>query len=226
MMSNRILKEKFDQNAELYDRQRSLVIPYMDELYNIMTDLAINEIPAPKILDLGAGTGLLTMHLLKRYDQAEFVLIDLSEEMLKIAKRRFAERTNLKYVVGDYVKYNFKDKFDIIISSLSIHHLQHEDKRILYGKIYKMLNKGGIFLNADQVEAPTPANELIYQENWMNKIDDGSLGEKEKKSIIDRMKLDRPATLDDNLKWLENIGFKDVDVFYKYYNFVVLHGKK
>lgn len=225
-MSNRILKEKFDQNADLYDRQRRLVIPYMDELYNIMTDLARSEIPAPKILDLGAGTGLLTLHLLKRYDQADFVLIDLSEEMLKIAKRRFVDRANLKYIVGNYVKFDFKDKFDIITSSLSIHHLQHEDKKILYGKIYQMLNEGGIFLNADQVEAPTPANELEYQKNWMNKIDDGSLGEKEKESIMDRMKLDKPATLENNLKWLENIGFKDVDVFYKYYNFVVLYGKK
>ncbi|BDZ69917.1 hypothetical protein [Methanobacterium petrolearium] len=40
------------------------------------------------------------------------------------------------------------------------------------------------------------------------------------------MELDNPASLEDNLKWLDEIGYQDVDVYYKYYNFVVLYGKK
>lgn len=225
-MSNKILKEKFDHHAHLYDRQRRLVIPCLDDLYGTMVELARSKIPAPKILDMGAGTGLLTLKLLKRHSEAEFTLIDLSDEMLKIAKERFAGRTNFKYLNGDYIKYDFKDKFDIIASSLSIHHLKHENKEFLYEKIYKMLNKGGVFLNADQVRAPTSANELEYQRNWREKIEDGTLTEQEKKPILDRMKLDKPATLDDNLNWLKTSGFKDADVYYKYYNFVVLYGKK
>ena len=62
-MPNNILKEKFDQNAELYDRQRHLVIPCLDDPYQIITDLAHSEISRPKILDMGAGTGLLTQFL-------------------------------------------------------------------------------------------------------------------------------------------------------------------
>lgn len=225
-MPNKILKEKFDQNAESYDQQRRSVIPCLDDLYEIMTDLAHSEVSSPKILDMGAGTGFLTKYLFNKYPEAEFTLIDLSQQMLKMAKQRFALESNFKYIIGDYVKYDFKDRFDIVTSSLSIHHLKDEDKEFLYSKIYKMLNEGGIFLNADQVAAPTSTNELEYQRNWRNKIDDGVLKEDEKKLIVERMKLDQPATLKNNLRWLESSGFKDVDVFYKYYNFVVLYGKK
>lgn len=225
-MTNKTLKEKFDNNAELYDRQRRFVIPCFDDLYNVMADLAHGEAPVPKILDMGAGTGLLSLNLLKRHSNAEFTLIDLSEEMLKIAKNRFVNKANFKYITGDYAKYDFEDKYDIIASSLSIHHLKHQDIEFLYNKIYGLLNQGGIFLNADQVLAPTPANESKYQENWLEKIEYKGLDEQERLSIFDRMKLDNPATLEDNLKWLKNCGFKDVDVFFKYYNFVVLYGRK
>jgi tRNA (cmo5U34)-methyltransferase len=81
-----------------------------------------------------------------------------------------------------------------------------------------------VFLNADQLLGPTPANENEYQKNWMNKIEVGSLSEF-KKNIYDRIQLDNPAKLEDNIKWLKNSDFNNVDVYYKYYNFVVLYRK-
>ncbi len=221
-----ILKEKFGQGAEEYDRQRKHVIPRLDDLYEILADLAIINIQNPRILDLGAGTGLLTSYIHVRYPQGLFTLLDISEEMLMIARDRFKNVPNFNYVIADYMNYYFKDSFDLIVSSLSIHHLEHQDKQVLYQKIYDLLNPEGVFLNADQVLGPSPANEEEYQRNWMEKIHVGSLSESEKKMILDRMQLDNPATLRDNLKWLKNIGYRDVDVYYKYYNFCIFYGKK
>lgn len=220
------LKEKFDLGAMEYDRQRKHVIPCLEDLYQVISDLARSEISNPKILDLGAGTGLLTSYLFDHYPEAHFTLLDLSEEMLNIAKERFIPASNFRYVVADYLKHDFQDLFDLVVSSLSIHHLEHKDKNLLYSKIYDYLNPGGVFLNADQVLGPTPANENEYQKNWMDKIEVGSLSESGKQRIYDRMKLDNPAKLEDNIKWLKNSGFKNVDVYYKYYNFVVLYGKR
>jgi tRNA (cmo5U34)-methyltransferase len=221
-----LLKEKFGQGAEEYDRQRKHVIPRLDDLYHIVADLATTNIQNSQILDLGAGTGLLTSYIYKRYPHGHFTLLDLSEKMLKIAKDRFRNAPNFSYVVADYMKHDFEESFDLIVSSLSIHHLKHQDKEILYQKIYTLLNPGGIFLNADQVLGPNPTNEAEYQRNWMEKIHVGSLSEAEKQIIYDRMQLDDPATLEDNLNWLKKIGYEDVDVFYKYYNFCILYGKK
>ncbi|MEN6329872.1 MAG: methyltransferase domain-containing protein [Methanobacteriaceae archaeon] len=221
-----ILRKKFGQGAEEYDQQRKHVIPCLDDLYHIVADLAITNIQKPRILDLGAGTGLLTSYIYDKYPQGHFTLLDLSEEMLQIARERFRNAPHFSYVVADYMEHDFGNSFDLIVSSLSIHHLKHQNKQILYRKIYHHLKPEGIFLNADQVLGPTPANEDMYQENWMEKIHVGSLSEAEKMIIYDRMQLDNPATLEENLKWLRKIGYKDVDIFYKYYNFCILYGKK
>ncbi len=225
-MVDEILKTKFNKGAKSYDRQRTIVIPNLDQLYNIITDLADSNITAPRILNLGAGTGLLTENIFNKYSRGYYTLIDISEEMLDIARKRFKDNLNFKYILGDYLKADFEDSFDIIISSLSIHHLEDNDKRIIYSKVYELLNDDGIFLNADQVLAPSPENEYIYQKNWWEKIETGTLNLDEKDVIIDRMKHDKPATLENNIIWLKNSGFTNVDVFYKYYNFCVLYAKK
>lgn len=225
-MENKELKEKFDENAEHYDKIRKLIIPKFDDLYNITTELANSKKENPKILDLGVGTGLLSKYLLERYNTAEFTLIDLSEEMLKVAMSRFKENQNFKYVLGDYLKHDFEDKFDIVISSLSIHHLEDEDKRKLYNKVFNALNDEGIFLNSDQVIGPNSAIDKSYQEKWIKIIEETNFSGPGKDTAIERMKFDKPATLENNLKWLADAGFKDVDIYYKYYNFCIFYGKK
>lgn len=225
-MSNEILKEKFDENADKYDKIRKLIIPCFDDLYNITRDLANSKREDPKILDLGAGTGLLTKYLFEKYPQGEFTLVDLSEEMLKIAKNRFMGLKNFKYIAEDYLTYDFDNSFDMIISSLSIHHLEDENKKKLYKKVYDSLNHEGIFLNADQVIGSTPDVDKSYQKNWMQKIEENNFTGPEKDTAMERMKFDNPATLEDNLKWLIDCGFKDVNVYYKYYNFCIFYGKK
>ena len=52
----------------------------------------------PKILDIEAGTGLLSAFLMKRYPKASFTLIDISEKMLDIAKDRFRGNLNVKFM--------------------------------------------------------------------------------------------------------------------------------
>ena len=224
-MSNEALKEKFNENAEKYDKIRKLIIPCFDDLYNITKNLANSQKDKPRVLDLGAGTGLLTKYLFEKYPKAEFTLIDISEEMLKLAKNRFQGYSNFKYITADYLEHDFKN-FDIIVSSLSIHHIEDEDKKKLYKKIYDALNPEGIFLNADQVIGSTPNIDKTYQMNWMERIDENKFTGPEKDTAIERMKFDKPATFEDNLKWLRNCGFEDVDLGYKYYSFCIFYAKK
>ncbi|MCK9152562.1 class I SAM-dependent methyltransferase [Methanobacterium alcaliphilum] len=221
-----LIKEKFSAGANIYDKFRASIIPNLDDLYCVLVELAQSEKNSPKILDLGAGTGLLTKYLLGKYPDAQFQLIDLSEEMLNIARDRFKDFENFEYISADYVKQPFNDSFDIVVSSLSIHHLKHTEKQLLNQKIFKHLNSGGIFINADQITGPCPFSEETYQKNWFNKIDESELDDEYKEPAIERMKFDNPATLDENLKWLKEAGFEDIDVYYKYYNFVVLFGRK
>lgn len=221
-----LLTKKFDDAAYEYDKDRKAIIPHFDIYYGTLVQLADSKINNPRILDLGAGTGLLTQLLWEKHPEARFQLVDMAEEMLNIAKNRFSRQENFEYINENYLKYDFDGLFDMIVSSLSIHHLNHSDIKSLYQKAYDHLKPDGIFLNADEVIGPGSYSEEMYQKNWMGVIDQAGLEEEDKKVILERMKFDNPATLEDNIKWLEEAGFKDVDVYYKYYNFVVLYGRK
>lgn len=220
------IKEQFNANAAHYDPQRNKLIPCFNDFYSIPVSLLDSENEALSIIDIGAGTGLFSAFIKEKFPKARITLIDLSEKMMDVAKQRFQGEENMEYLLADYTEYEFERTYDIVISSLSIHHLTDEEKRKLYAKIFSILNEGGKFINADQVQGHTPFIESMYKKDWSNKIEASSLTRQELDAAYERTKLDKMSTLEDQLNWLQESGFKDIDCVYKYFNFVVLYGRK
>jgi tRNA (cmo5U34)-methyltransferase len=220
------IKAKFDEIAFHYDEQRKKLIPCFDDFYGIAASVANVKEDSPNILDIGAGTGLFSSFMLKKYPNAKVTLIDISEKMLEIAKLRFSDNENMTYIIGDYMKHDFVERFDIVISSLSIHHLTDIEKKCLYKKIFHIMKQDGIFINADQVLGHTPYIDSLYKSDWKNKVENSGLSRAEILSAYERTKLDKMSTLEEQMNWLRDIGFSDVDCIYKYFNFVVLFGRK
>lgn len=217
---------KFDEIAHNYDNQRKELIPCFQDFYSI--PVSIMDIPqeSPNVLDIGAGTGLFSSFILKKHPNANLTLIDISEKMLEVAKVRFKSYPNVNYITADYTKYNFEEKYDIVISSLSIHHLTDAEKKDLYQKIFSIMKVNSLFVNADQVLGTSPYLDSLYKNDWRNKVENSKLSNEEIESAYERTKLDKMSTLDDQLDWLKEAGFVDVDCVYKYFNFVVLFGRK
>ena len=217
---------QFNQVANAYDKQRRKLIPCFDDFYGIAVSNAETARDTPDILDLGAGTGLLSSMMLKKYPKANLTLIDISEKMIEAAKTRFDGMDNVKYIVDDYTNYVYANKFDIIVSALSIHHLLDAEKKAVYRNAFQNLREDGVFINADQVLGQTMFLDSLYRNDWKSKVESRGLSREEIASAYERTKLDKMANLDNQLGWLKEIGFSDVDCIYKYYNFVVLYGRK
>ena len=145
---------------------------------------------------------------------------------MDMAKERFSNQPNVKYIIGDYTKYDFSERYDIVASALSIHHLEDKSKKELYKNIYSILLENGIFINADQVYGETPFIESFNKTIWIQSIENSGLSREELLAGYERMKLDKEAKLNDQLDWLKEIGFTDVSCIYKYYHFAVMLGRK
>ncbi|MFS0868535.1 class I SAM-dependent methyltransferase [Paenibacillus xylanilyticus] len=220
------VKHLFDKVAQDYDMQRKQLIPCFNDFYGMALDLMECSKDNPRILDLGAGTGLLSGMVLQKYPNARITLMDISEKMLEMARRRFADTDQVQYVVGDYTKHAFTSSYDMIISSLSIHHLTHADKKNVFGTVYKMLKPGGLFINADQVQGRTPMTDAYYRDRWLDAIHKSGLSDEAISASIERRKVDINAKLEDQLLWLEEAGFSVADCMYKYLDFVVFYAQK
>lgn len=224
-MENNEVKTAFNNAADNYDTNRKEIIPHMNVYYQTAVELTKN-FDNPSILDLGAGTGILTELLHQLHPQSKITLVDISANMLDKAKNKFNDIDNFTYIEDNYLTMDFKNNYDIIISSLSIHHLNDKEKYTLYKKIYQHLNNQGVFINADEVMAPTDTLEKLYVEKETAHLLKQDLSNDEKEEILYRRTLDTPSTLEDNLDWLKDIGYENVDVIYKYYRYFVLYGQK
>ncbi len=226
MAADRI-RESFDAIASRYDEQRRWIIPDFAGFYGAAVRAAFPPVENPSILDIGAGTGLLSGMLLEAYPAATLTLLDISEKMLEVARARFRGREGIRFVTSDYRHGKLGGPYDAICSALSIHHLEREEKRGLYERIFTALGKGGVFVNADEVAGESDAGHRANLEAWDDFLRAGPLGEKDIEEIIGRREaFDRMEMLSAQLGWLEEIGFEDVEAVYRNGCFAVFRGRK
>lgn len=221
------IRQAFNKYAQDYDAQREYIIPQMREYYGAAVWAMESLVPEPAILDIGAGTGLLSALLLEKFPDARLTLMDISENMLDLARKRFFARPGNKYVICDYSSSDLGGPYDIICSALSIHHLSTEDKRRLFLRIFTALKPGGMFVNADQAEGETPYFRQRYMDYWNEFLRSGPMTEAEHAEILKRRDtLDKNEKLSVQLGWLAEAGFADVDVVYKNRTFIVTAARK
>lgn len=216
------IRQAFNKFAQEYDAQRAFIIPQMQEYYGAAVWAMEAGSPDPAVLDVGAGTGLLSAYLLEKFPGARLTLMDISEKMLDQARIRFASRPGTQYLVCDYSCSDLRGPYDIICSALSIHHLAPEDKQQLFRRIFAALKPGGMFVNADQALGETPYFTQRYLDYWNAFLRSGPMTEEQHAEILKRRDtLDRNEKLSDQLAWLKNAGFSGVDVVYRNRTFIV-----
>lgn len=222
-MKTENIKTSFNLSTEEYDAQRKFLIPCFDDYYKSgIALIAQMRQKFSSILDLGAGTGLLSKYLLEKYPSANYTLVDIAEQMLEVAKLRFEGLNNFNYFVADYSISLPQGAYDLISSALSIHHLDDSTKFSLYSNIYEKLPSGGCLLNLDQFKAGSEEINVSINHYWYNYIKQSNISEKEKELWLQRRQLDKENTLPETLSMLNKIGFRQVECVYQYYKFGVV----
>jgi tRNA (cmo5U34)-methyltransferase len=187
-------------------------IPHRTEGEAVLLDYIPKD--AQRILDLGTGDGRLMALLKIDRSQATGIAVDFSAVMLEKAGERFKDDDSI-----DIINHNLDNplpdlgKFDAIVSSFAIHHVTHDRKHSLYAEIFDLLNPGGVFANLEHVASP---NQKIHAQ-FYTKIGHDSTIEDPSNKLLD---------VETQLGYLRQIGFADVDCYWKWLELALLIGFK
>jgi tRNA (cmo5U34)-methyltransferase len=225
------VKEIFNQFAQAYDKTRRQFIPCFDEFYGTALRLIpYKESDSFHILDLGAGTGLMSQFIITSFPNARITLVDIADQMLEQAKLRFrAYGDQITYNISDFSSPQWRllpDSYDVVISSLAIHHLTSEQKQNLFNRIYTILTPGGIFINADQALGETPEIENKYKQDWWSRVKASGLSQADLDAAQNRITADKMDPLSKQLAWVGQAGFLHVNCWYSNFSFCVYSGQK
>jgi len=191
---------------------RADAVPHRAEGEGILLEQVSGD--ARRILDLGTGDGRLLSLLSRDRPGILGVGLDNSEPMLQAAHERFGDDRRITLLEHDLAEpLPALGRFDAVVSSFAIHHLEHERKRSLYGEVLDLLEPGGVFANLEHVASSTHRLHLAF----FRAIDEPLEHEDPSDRLLD---------VETQLGWLRALGFDDVDCYWKWLEMALLVGVK
>ena len=192
-----------------------------------------------QLLDLGCGDGILGRMVLGQYAEATGVFLDFSEPMIEAAKKKAdlqARPSSFETWQEDWAQsVAHNAPFDLVLSGLAIHHLPDERKKELYREIFELLKPGGLFLNLEHVAPHSQWSQDAFDDLFVDSLwsHDQRRGGTRARADVAREWYHRPdksanllAPLELQCQWLGEIGYQDVDCFFKLFQLALLGGKK
>lgn len=200
----------FDRVADGYDEVHvTLVYDDPDAFYAKVSEPIAATEEIVQILDLGIGTGLELNAVFAKAPNAQITGIDLSEKMLELLRKKYADREAQLTLIQDSYLNSLpgEGNFDYVISVMTMHHLLEEKKLSMYQNIYNALKPGGKYMEGDYIVSAQVAEEEMaaYQQ---------ALGDKS--ATQDGVyHLDVPMTVEKIAALLRKAGFSEVSVIWQ-----------
>ncbi len=198
-----------EAHVEHYRRRAGSPFPAVDPDRALLEHLPERSL---RVLDLGTGDGRLLALVLAAREGSRGVGLDRSPPMLAAARERFANDPGVEIVDHD-LGHALPDlgRFDVVVSSLAIHHLEHPRKATLYGEAFAALKPGGVFANFEHVASPS---ERLHREFFA--------------AIEEPMECEDPSDrllpVEDQLAMLRAAGFEEVDCHWKWRELALMAG--
>jgi len=218
-------------------------IPMAQEQISVMMSiLKTREQPIESFMDLGCGDGILGAAVLGIYPSSRGVLVDFSEPMLEqacVQLEDYAKQLtfmNLDYGDPSWVKaVENEGPFDAIVSGYSIHHQPDERKRQVYEEIFSLLRPAGWFVNIEHVSSTAQLNIELFENHYVTAryaTEQRNGGTRTFDQLAEEYK-NRPdkaanilAPTELQCDWLREIGYEEVDCYFRIYELAVFGGRK
>ena len=188
--------------------------PHSKEIASVLFELIPSKVC--NVLDLGTGDGRILAMVKQKNPNIKGVGLDFSDPMLERAKKRFQKDNAIqvtKHDLNNLLPKGLGEPFDLVISGLAIHHVNHERKKQLYTEIFERLKPKGVFLNLDHIASATPElhQKFLTAVGLTPETDDPA------NKLLD---------VHTQLEWLRQIGYTQVDCQYKWLEIAILTATK
>ncbi len=196
--------------------------------------------PVRRFMDLGCGDGILAAVIMENFPDSTAILADHSTPMLDAARKKLQSLPGtLHFCIADYSGPEWTGAvaqhvpFDLVVSGFSIHHQPDTRKREIYAEIFDILAPGGMFVNLEHVASPTPRLAALWDRIRVDSLYDSAVqnGSNQSRASIEKEYSERPdrkanlfASLETQCQWLREIGYTDVDCFFKYFEMATFGG--
>ena len=199
------------------------LIPFYDEQRDLMLALIPFERGRSlRVLDLGCGPGLLASGILAAFPDATLTLFDLTAEMIEACRSRFDGTDRITYQVGDFRTDDFGTGYDVILASLSLHHLALSERPAFFGRVFGSLAPGGHLIAAEVIVDESPEVRERQYELWRRYMN--AQGEDGNAWYQKHLAKDHPVEISALLRMLSAAGFVSTGCFWRYLNFAIISG--
>lgn len=209
--------------AEVFDDMAERSIPFYKEVLRMSAELCYELMPTEGVIyDLGCSTGNFLQFLLKTFPKKNFhyIGIDNSPDMIQIAKKRYKkEKKYVQFLCADVTVENFANA-SAIVANYTLQFVPLPQRKKLIQKIYNSLFDGGIFLVSEKIYEENPGLNTVFQELYYEFKKRNQYSEQEiarKREALEKVLI--PQTIKENIKLLEQAGFRNIALFFKWYNF-------
>lgn len=201
------------------------IIPLFDEQREMMLRLIPFERTTPlRVLDLGCGPGLFAARLLAEYPRVDLTAFDLTKEMLQSCRSRLAGCEGVTYRLGDFRVDALGNDYDLIVASLSLHHLELKERADFFRRAYSSLKEGGAFIAAEVIVDESPTVRQEQYQLWREFM--AGHGEDGMEWYRRHRRKDHPETISSLLMKLSGAGFQAAGCFWRYLNFAIIRARK
>jgi ubiquinone/menaquinone biosynthesis C-methylase UbiE len=217
-----------------------LSIEQIDVMLQLLAAARGNAVES--FLDLGCGDGMLSAAILDEFPNARGCLVDISEPLLTAARHQIQSHAGrVDFIVADYTQPDWTANiarfapFDAVVSAFGAHGSPDHQKRELYSEIFRLLKPEGPFVNIEQVASATRWTESIWDDYLIEAIfgPDIKSAPGKKRAEVAREYYRRAnragnmcAPLEVQCDWLREIGFENVDCYFKVAELAVFGGQR
>ncbi len=227
-MTDKPVAEFFNTLSGDYTEVIERCFPRYREMLWALLDYLPKNREYSSILELGCGTGNLSVLLKDAFPRAEITVVDISADSLAVCQARLGSEDRILYEPNDFRQLTYEaESFDLIVSSIAIHHLTSPEKTRLFSQANRWLKAEGVFSIADQFRGATDDLYARHIENWKaQSLSAGSSEEEFAMWMEHQREHDYHDPLKDQMDWLTQAGFAVVDCPWRYLLWSVIQARK